>query len=168
MHKGFKCLDVSEGRVYISRDVVFDESVYPFARLHPNAGARLRSEILLLPPSLLNSSYGDNNISGPSGNDSLCTNPVVEHADFAGNLDSNDQDASANGGDFMQPVALPFLASPGAGPDSDSPTTAVDLSGGSSSALAPTDSVTPSSNTDLPRVLPSPLLRHRGDRAGAL
>ena len=24
-HKGFKCLDISEGRVYISRDVVFDE-----------------------------------------------------------------------------------------------------------------------------------------------
>jgi hypothetical protein len=52
MHKGFKCLDVSEGRVYISRDVVFDENVYPFAHLHPNAGAKLRSEILLLPPSL--------------------------------------------------------------------------------------------------------------------
>jgi hypothetical protein len=54
MHKGYKCLDVTEGRVYISRDVVFDEDIYPFAQLHPNAGARLRFEILLLPPSLLN------------------------------------------------------------------------------------------------------------------
>jgi hypothetical protein len=49
MHKGFKCLDVAAGRVYISRDVVFDESVYPFSKLNPNAGVRLRSEVLLLP-----------------------------------------------------------------------------------------------------------------------
>ena len=25
IHKGFKCLDISTGRVYISRDVVFDD-----------------------------------------------------------------------------------------------------------------------------------------------
>jgi hypothetical protein len=49
MHKGFKCLDVAAGRVYISQDVVFDESVYPFSKLNPNAGVRLRSEVLLLP-----------------------------------------------------------------------------------------------------------------------
>jgi histone deacetylase 1/2 len=32
-HKGYKCLDVDTGRVYISSDVVFDESVFPFSRL---------------------------------------------------------------------------------------------------------------------------------------
>lgn len=56
LHKGFKCLDVSTGRVYISRDVTFDENVYPFTSLHSNASARLHSEILLLPPGLLNPS----------------------------------------------------------------------------------------------------------------
>jgi hypothetical protein len=40
MHKGFKCLDVVEGRVYISRDVVFDETIFLFSKLNPNAGAR--------------------------------------------------------------------------------------------------------------------------------
>jgi hypothetical protein len=52
LHKGFKCLDPSTGRVYIYRDVTFDENVFPFSRLHPNAGARLRQEISLLPPDL--------------------------------------------------------------------------------------------------------------------
>ncbi|XP_066385209.1 uncharacterized protein [Miscanthus floridulus] len=48
------------GRVYISRDIVFDENVFPFSELHPNAGARLRAEISLLPESLLRStSFGD-------------------------------------------------------------------------------------------------------------
>jgi hypothetical protein len=51
MHKGVKCLDVSTGRVYISRDVVFDENLFPFSDLHPNAGRRLKEDILLLPSS---------------------------------------------------------------------------------------------------------------------
>ena len=59
-HNGFKCLDPSEGRVYISRDIVFDETVFPFTELHANVGARLRAEISLLPSPLLTStSFGD-------------------------------------------------------------------------------------------------------------
>jgi hypothetical protein len=49
MHKGFKCLDISKGHIYISCDVFFDESVFPFTELHSNAGARYHSEVLLLP-----------------------------------------------------------------------------------------------------------------------
>jgi hypothetical protein len=38
--------------VHISRDVIFDEIVFPFASLHPNAGEQLKAEILLLHPTL--------------------------------------------------------------------------------------------------------------------
>jgi hypothetical protein len=54
LHKGVKCLDVSTGCIYISRDVVFYEKVFPFSSLHPNAGALLKQEILLLPTSTPN------------------------------------------------------------------------------------------------------------------
>jgi hypothetical protein len=54
-HKGYKCLDIATGHVYISRDVIFNENVFLFASLHANAGARLRSEISLLPTALLDS-----------------------------------------------------------------------------------------------------------------
>lgn len=46
-------MDPKEGRVYISKDVVFDERLFPFATLHPNAGARPCSEIAILPDTLL-------------------------------------------------------------------------------------------------------------------
>jgi hypothetical protein len=62
MHKGVKCLDISTGRIYISRDVVFDENVFPFASLHPNAGALLKQEILLLPSNASFYSEGVENI----------------------------------------------------------------------------------------------------------
>jgi hypothetical protein len=53
LHKGYKCLDIQSGRVYISQDVIFDEEVFPFSTLHSNAGARLRAEIALLPSGLV-------------------------------------------------------------------------------------------------------------------
>jgi hypothetical protein len=58
MHKVFKCLDLSSGIIFISRDVVFDENIFPFSKLKPNVGPQLRSEILLLPPSLINPTHG--------------------------------------------------------------------------------------------------------------
>jgi hypothetical protein len=33
MHKGYKCLHIPTNRVYTSRDVVFDEKLFPFALL---------------------------------------------------------------------------------------------------------------------------------------
>jgi hypothetical protein len=62
-HKGVKCLKVSTGRIYISRDVIFDEHVFPFKNLYSNAGALLQKEILLLDPTLRNFELGDDSIN---------------------------------------------------------------------------------------------------------
>jgi hypothetical protein len=77
LHKGFKCIDIPTGRVYISWDVTFDENVFPFSKLHDNAGARLKDEILLLPPSLRNSTSGDELVDDHVSNGD-CTNIVCE------------------------------------------------------------------------------------------
>jgi hypothetical protein len=79
MHKGFKCLDPKEGRIYISHDVIFDEHMFPFANLHPNARARLRAELALLPDVLHNpssSSFGvawlyDQHLNSPNQTNAL-------------------------------------------------------------------------------------------------
>jgi hypothetical protein len=55
LHKGVKLLDISTGSVYISRDTVFDENVFPFASLHPNVSVLLKKKILLVPSSTSNS-----------------------------------------------------------------------------------------------------------------
>jgi hypothetical protein len=57
-HKGYKCLDSSSGRVYISRDAIFDETVFPFSTLHPNVGALLKAKISLLHPTLCSPQEG--------------------------------------------------------------------------------------------------------------
>jgi hypothetical protein len=62
-HKGYKCLNIATGPVYISHDVIFDENVFPFSSLHVNAGARLQLEISLLPAALLDSmSFGGSSV----------------------------------------------------------------------------------------------------------
>ncbi|KAL7588942.1 uncharacterized protein LOC128127645 [Lactuca sativa] len=49
MHKGYKCLDNSTGRVYISRDVIFDESRFPFAASTNSHTSPSSSEVVSFP-----------------------------------------------------------------------------------------------------------------------
>jgi hypothetical protein len=91
LHKGFKCLDPSSGRVYISRDVVFDETVFPFSVLQQNAGARLRKEVELLPDVLKNpsSEFGNANMRDQTSINSLPTDALTSCADAGCNAGEN-------------------------------------------------------------------------------
>jgi hypothetical protein len=74
---------VPSGRIYISRDVIFDEEIFPFSTLHPNACARLQSEIELLHPTLIHPSFGYEIGQGVDQNTDYspdATNVVVECA----------------------------------------------------------------------------------------
>jgi hypothetical protein len=74
MHKGFKCLNISTGRIYISCDVLFDESIFRFASLHSTAGARYRLDVLLSPTTDL----GDNNFANMANVHALPLLSVVD------------------------------------------------------------------------------------------
>ena len=111
-HKGFKCLDPKEGRVYISRDVTFDEHVFPFASLHPNAGARLRAEIALLPDVLINpTSTGDAQMSdlglfsplSSNGSNVFARDQSVAGQNFGAMPHSCSSQSSSGGRHFMCP-----------------------------------------------------------------
>jgi hypothetical protein len=68
---------VPSGRVYISRDVVFDENIFPFSELHSNARARLQSEINLLDPTLT-SSWGTLLVDQCTNIDADVANEIAE------------------------------------------------------------------------------------------
>jgi hypothetical protein len=61
--------------VYISRDVIFDEIILPLSSMHPNVGAQLKAEILLLHPTLRNHQGGVNvepvNMPNPAPNPAM-------------------------------------------------------------------------------------------------
>jgi hypothetical protein len=59
-HLGFRCLDRSSGRIYVSRDVVFDEHVYPFSLGSPSNLPPPTEHALLLPePDIMASTCND-------------------------------------------------------------------------------------------------------------
>lgn len=107
LHKGFKCLDPTAGRVYVSRNVIYDEHVFPFSLLHPNASARLRAELALLPDVLRNPSshFRDAILRDQSLVNSTPTNVVSSSPtamDVTGsNLVKNGEETGANDRHFM-------------------------------------------------------------------
>lgn len=71
---------------------MFDEDVFPFFNLHFNAGARLRSELVHLHPTLLNpifSDYGGGRVEAQPAND-----PPNTTNDFSG-VHGENQEANA-------------------------------------------------------------------------
>lgn len=114
LHKGFKCLDPSSGRVYISRDVVFDENIFPFSKLLPNVGPRLRSEVLLLPPSLLNPTPGHEHVDDhrPNATDHM---PGVVQDNFC---EAQEENLEENGAASTTPASNNAVSS-GGSPEAD-------------------------------------------------
>jgi hypothetical protein len=155
-HKGYKCLEVNSGRVYISQDVVFDETIFPFSKHHPNAGARLRAEISLLPDSLHNPLIGDDNIIDQSNGSS--SNQLHESPN-----DSSVQDPESFFGadhrDFMLPGGLG-----GVGTITD-PAADLPMMTGGESALGSTGSV--SASAPHASAAPAPAPTNPGPPPGA-
>jgi hypothetical protein len=58
---------VRVGRLYISRDVVFDEKTFPFVALHSTAGASYSFDVLLLPDASIG-----NNLTTDADESSTC------------------------------------------------------------------------------------------------
>jgi hypothetical protein len=132
LHKGFKCLDIPTGRVYISRDVIFDEEVFHFATLHSNAGARLRHEISLLPENLLGSHHGvagsdDQYFANNSSNG--VTSDVINKQDESGDeQEESEKNSEEHGvpGTVHQRLLLPPLRDLGVESRVDPPGIAVE------------------------------------------
>jgi hypothetical protein len=107
LRKGYKCQDVSSGRIYISRDVIFDKEVFPFSKLHPNAGARLRSKIELLPPTLIHVNIGTGVGQGANQFTDISPNVTNVAFDFENQVQNDEEEpgeerVAENGIDFIQ------------------------------------------------------------------
>jgi hypothetical protein len=64
-HKGYKCFDRTTGQVYISRDVNFDENVFPFASQPVFTSPNTSHHPTLLPVLPKNSAYVKQALTGP-------------------------------------------------------------------------------------------------------
>jgi hypothetical protein len=112
---------------YISHDVVFDETLFPFAALHPTAGARYTSDVLLLPDPY----------NSRANSDDLVTNSPAESSMLAPILWPNQ---------LLQPPMIPAADSVSAGglnPDADlltgsAPQSSDAAAGAPSNAVLPT------------------------------
>jgi hypothetical protein len=76
---------------------VFDENIFPFKSLHPNVGAQLRAEILLLPDTLSSLSHAH---EGVTVDDPMHIVPVTDalqvSGDSSANADSNSKVSGEN------------------------------------------------------------------------
>jgi hypothetical protein len=57
LHKGYKCLHIPTNRTYISRDVVFDETVFPFTQTSSNSTLPSSSTSPLNPGQFVDAAY---------------------------------------------------------------------------------------------------------------
>jgi hypothetical protein len=58
-HKGYKCLHVSSSRIYISRDVIFNESFFPSAVVSPSTTLPSHSDTITFPTTMITKSFSE-------------------------------------------------------------------------------------------------------------
>jgi hypothetical protein len=109
----------------MSSDVIFDETVFPFASLHPNARAQLKAEILLLHPTLHNA-QGEGHVDAPNMSNSANSAPE-SYAEIGTQQGSSNNAENEEVEVVVDLVATDILgmrsnvdAAPGAANDSDS------------------------------------------------
>jgi hypothetical protein len=73
--------------------VLFDDTIFPFSELHPNARVQLRSEIMLLPPTLIPLHSPGHAVDNHIINPQTPIEESVEHIDLS--------NGAANSGHFM-------------------------------------------------------------------
>lgn len=168
LHKGYKCLHISSGRVYISRDVVFNEDIFPyFDIMPPTTPASLHDQLLLSPTSFPYSSYPSVNAANDRGNqsrDDFSSNPVTRdpfvpsmqvttdpggvppraHVDRASCMRHEDEDAEPSQAEpAPEPASSPGPPSPAGPPGPSSPVAAHDQAPPSPGAASPPHDETP-------------------------
>jgi hypothetical protein len=57
LHKGYKCLHISTNRTYISHDVVFDETIFPFTQTSSDSTLPSSSILPLNPDQFVYAAY---------------------------------------------------------------------------------------------------------------
>ena len=114
--------------------------MYPFAQLHPNAGARLRASIELLPDALKNPSpeFGNASVHDRLIN----SNPTNAVSSSASSLDAADSDSTPNGAETQEQqhhFMWPHRETTGAAPEAASaaPRTVAPTTSPSGSVLEP-------------------------------
>jgi len=101
-HKGYKCYHIPTGRMYISRDVVFHESTFPFTSNYPVSIPPFHSSSTWLPSSLQLPQYPV--IPPPATPNS---NTTAASPNYVSNLSSNESISVSNSPHSLSPSTCP-------------------------------------------------------------